>query len=50
VTLGVEDDHVPLQLSLVFSDKRHDEDGRGEEYAESCTEEASEGLLRTKPE
>jgi hypothetical protein len=47
--LGVGEDHVPLQLSLVFSDKRHDEDGRGEEYAESCIEEAPEGLLRTKP-
>jgi hypothetical protein len=43
--LGVGEDHVLLQLSLMVSDVSHDEDGRGEEYAESCIEEASAGLL-----
>ena len=42
--LGVGEDHVLLQLSLIVSDVNHDEDGRGEEYAESCIEGASAGL------
>jgi hypothetical protein len=46
--LGVGEDHVPLQLSLMFSDKNHDEDGRGEEYVESCIEGTSVGLLVRK--
>jgi len=48
--LGVGEDHVPLQLSLMFSGKSHDEDGRGEGYAESCIEGASVDLSTTKPE
>lgn len=42
--LGVGEDHVPLQPSLMLSDESHEDDGRGEEYAESCIKGASAAL------
>lgn len=42
--LGAGEDHVPLQPSLMLSDESHEDDGRGEEHAESCIKETSAAL------